>query len=115
MKSLHSPDVQDLKSFADAAPADFQLLVQAMIGPQGQDASESFDVVVCSVEALRKQVSRGPLIGLHHIVMARFDFDLLTATIRAYCTRCEGATWQEVAQKLGRLGHWEFDEYRDSG
>jgi hypothetical protein len=27
---------------------------------------------------------------------------------------CEGDTWQQVALKVGRLGHWEFEDYREA-
>lgn len=53
------------------------------------------------------------MLGLHRIVMARFDYDALAATIRKFCEQCEGTNWQEVAQKVARLGQWEFEDYRD--
>ncbi len=115
LKRLHSPDVDDLRPFAPASPEHFSVLVQALIGPSGEDSSESFDIVVCSPAAIREEAENGPVIGLHRIVMARFDYNDLEGTIRTFCDQCEGSTWQEVAQQLGRLGRWEFENYtRDS-
>jgi hypothetical protein len=54
----------------------------------------------------------GPLVGLHHVVVTALDYDALFKLVQAFCSRCEGATWREVGAKVGRLGRWEFDEYR---
>jgi hypothetical protein len=113
LKSLHSPDVDDLRSFLPEVPERFAVLVQAMIGPAGEDSAESFDIVVCSPAAIREEAEKGPVIGLHRIVMARFGYDDLVRTIREFCQRCEGATWQDVARRVGRLGRWEFEDYRE--
>jgi hypothetical protein len=48
LKHLHSPDVHDLRSFKPDDPTNFSIFVQAMIGLEGDDASESFDLTVCT-------------------------------------------------------------------
>jgi hypothetical protein len=113
LKRLHSPDVDDLRTFVPPDPRLFQVFVQAMIGPDGDDAAESFDLVVCSPEWIRQQAENGPFVGAHHIVVTKLDYNALVATIREFCRRCEGATWQQVAAKLSLLGRWEFDDYRE--
>lgn len=52
LKRLHSPDVYDLSSFVPVDAERFSVFVQAMIGPVGDDSSESFDIVVCSPASL---------------------------------------------------------------
>ncbi len=113
LKRIHSPDVDDLSAYSALAGRRFCLLVQAMVGPEGQDCYESFDIIVCSPAWLLEEVERGPVVGTHHVIMARFAYEELVATIRTFCQRCEGATWQEVARMVGRLGRWEFEDYRE--
>jgi hypothetical protein len=48
LKRLHSPDVIDLNAFRPNGP--FGFLLQAMVGPQGAEGDEAFDVVVCTPE-----------------------------------------------------------------
>jgi hypothetical protein len=45
---LHSPDADALAEFTPEDPEDFALLVQAMVGPRGEEAEESFNFVVCT-------------------------------------------------------------------
>jgi hypothetical protein len=113
LKHLHSPDVHDIRSFRPSDPTNFSIFVQAMIGPEGDDASESFDLTVCTPMWLAARVEEaGPLVGLRHVIVPAFDYDALIKLVQAFCSRCEGATWGEVGAKVGRLGRWEFDEYR---
>jgi hypothetical protein len=114
LKRLHSPDVFDLRTFVPADPERFSLFVQAMVGPLGEDSSESFDVVLCTPLWLQEQIQgTGPVLGLHHIIVVEYNYDEVFRFVRAFCDRCEGKTWHEVAAKVGRLGRWEFDDYRE--
>lgn len=113
LKRLHSPDVHDLRTYVPPDAKTFSVFVQAMIGPEGEDAEESFDFTVCSPEWIRRRTEDGPVIGAHHIIVARLYYDELTDTIREFCSRCEGDTWKDVAMQLAQLGHWEFAGYRE--
>jgi hypothetical protein len=111
LKRLHSPDVHDLRAFVPETPGLFSLFVQAMIGSDDDDSFESFDLIVCSPDWLLSQADRAPVIGWQHLIMARYDYDALFRAIQDFCETCEGATWSEVATKVGRLGRWEFFDY----
>ncbi len=113
LKWLHSPDCDDLKSFEPSDPCDFALLVQAMIGPADGNAAESFDFTVCSTDWIRRRAACAPMVGLHHMLVAKYDYDKIEGTVRDFCAKCQGSTWQAVAAKLNGLGRWEFDDYRD--
>lgn len=113
LKRLHSPDANDLSKFAPSDPRHFGLFVQVMAGPAGQTGEESFDLIVCTPAWLcEKLESSGPIIGLHHVIVAEFHYRELELFIRSYCERCVGLTWQEVALQVGRLGRWEFEDYQ---
>lgn len=114
LRRFHSPDALDVRAFVPNNPKNFSLFIQAMVGPAGALGEESFDLIVCTPAWLLETVERsGPLIGRHHIIVARFDYDELEGLIRSFCDRCDGATWQEVAAKVARLGGWEFEDYRE--
>jgi hypothetical protein len=50
--------------------------------------------------------------GRHHLIMTAYDYNELWSYISNFVSSCSGDTWQEVASKLGRLGRWEFEDYR---
>jgi hypothetical protein len=117
IKYLHSPDVEpDLETYRPDDPEDVGLLVQVIVGAAGEPGEESFDVMVCTPRWLDREARRfGPLIGRHYLVVARYDF----AEIRAFITKVVDAenapTWRELAERLGRFGHWEFEDYQPNG
>jgi hypothetical protein len=116
LKRLHSPDAADLRSFEPSHPQRFSLFVQAMVGPAGEDSYESFDFTVASPDWIRMKVEAdGPIVGFHHVIVAKYDYAELVDLVTAFCASCEGNTWQEVAAKVGRLGRWEFDDYAEHG
>jgi len=112
LKRLHSPDVLDLPGWVPDTD-DFAILVQVLVGLQGSPGEESFDVTVCSPEWIAQRAREERIFdGRHHLVVAPFDYQKLWQYLTRYVSSCEGSTWQEIATKLGRLGQWEFEDYR---
>ena len=114
LKRLHSPDALDLATFRPEHPSDFHILVQAMFGTFGEPGEESFDIVVCSMTWLAREVEKAHVfLPRHHLVMQAYDYEAMRAFIERYGRTISGSSWDEVAQKLGQLGRWEFEGYRD--
>jgi hypothetical protein len=112
LKRLHSPDVSDLPGWRPKTD-DWAILVQILAAPQGSPGEESFDMTVCSPTWLARRVQDEHIVdGRHHLVIAEYDYGQLLDYISKYVASCEGTTWQDVATKLGRLGRWEFEDYR---
>jgi hypothetical protein len=113
LKRLHSPDVMDLRQYVPDDRNNFGFLLQIMAAPKGEAGEESFDVVVCTPTWLIENLGEdGILIGRHHLVIDRYDYSKLQKYIASYCSKCTGATWSEAAIRLGRLGKWEFEDYK---
>jgi len=111
LRRLHSPDVEELRTFEPPDPA-FAILVQLLVGPSEAPGEESFDLVVCSPEWLRAQGR--PIIGRHHLIVPNFNYDDLLSLVENYLERSTGSDWKEVACKVGRLGRWEFEDYDET-
>lgn len=81
-------------------------------GPLDGPGEEIFHVTICTPEGLAEMVARdGVVIGRHLMFVASIDTGLVEATIRDRLRRVEGETWSELAEKIGRLGYWEFEDY----
>jgi hypothetical protein len=114
LKRLHSPDIDDLKAYTPEEPDSFGFLLQAMMGPAGREGEESFDIVVCTPEWLkRKHTATEIILGRHQLIVFTYDYQRLASYIAAFAERCTGESWQDVAQQLSRLGKWEFEDYRE--
>ncbi|WP_405065335.1 immunity 8 family protein [Kribbella sp. NBC_01510] len=79
-------------------------------------SEESFDVTVCSPEWLAKTCREvgGIYDARHHLVVNLEDFDVraLCAWLAARVQAVEAESWSEIGERLGRLGYWEFEDYR---
>jgi hypothetical protein len=110
LRSLFSPDADPLDQFAPEGP--FGILVMAMIGPADARGQESFDFMLCIPDWFAS--SMGDIAdGRHHVFVKEFDYSRLKGFVENYCARCHGTSWREVGEKLGRLGKWEFEDYRE--
>lgn len=87
--------------------------VRILAGPAGGLGEESFDVNVCTPDWLRDEVERtGPMVGRHLLIVGRWDAEKIRLVITGLVARVEGLDWQAVAEQLGRIGYWEFEDYR---
>jgi hypothetical protein len=119
LKSLHSPDIpdrsQDLADWVGPSEPDlFGLLVEVLIGAQGEEFEHLFSFIVCSPLWLSERLAvlgGDPpyIIGHHYIIMARWDYDVLHELLLQFCARSEGPDWRSVTRKLSRYGAWEFE------
>jgi hypothetical protein len=115
LRFLHSPDADPIESYRPNAA--FGLFVQAIVGPKGAPGEESFGFTVCSPEwFVSEHLSEKSSIatGRHFIFVREFDYRALEKFVRDHCAACDGKTWSETAEKVGRLGMWEFEDYRET-
>lgn len=111
LRYLHSPDVDDLKSWTPLG--DFAILVQMMVGPHDGEGEESFDLTLCTPGWLATRVREDWIIDCrHHLVVDAYEYGRIERYLRERVGACEGSTWHEVGERLGRLGYWEFEDYR---
>lgn len=113
LKSLTlEPDPSSLSG----EPAGFSLRARMIVGPPDAPGEESFDITVCTPEWLAMACRRvgGIYDARHHLVVNFEDFDVraLRAWIAARVQEVQAESWQEVGERLGRLGYWEFEDYQ---
>lgn len=96
--------------------AEFALLARIIVGPPDTAGEESFDVTVCTPESLAKACSDagGIYDPRHHLIVTFEEFDQrsLRAWLSSRVQAVEADTWPEIGERLGRLGFWEFENYR---
>jgi hypothetical protein len=103
----------DLERDAQIDPGNTRQLVEVYAGPSDAPGEESFSLTVCTPAALAEVLTGQPaLVGRHWLFVAEFDPAAVEGFLRRAVERVEGATWSEVAAKIGRLGLWEFEDYQ---
>jgi hypothetical protein len=111
LKHLHSPDV-DFRTYMPDEEDLFCFFVQAMIGAAGSDASDSYGIIICTPRWFLDNCNE-PMWGRHFLIVPRYDFEKIRGAIVKYVDSCEGKDWQSIAERLSRIGHWEFEDYRE--
>ncbi|MEU8397969.1 Imm8 family immunity protein [Nonomuraea sp. NPDC048892] len=93
-------------------PAHACELLEMYVGPQGELGEECFQLTVCTPSALAEQLGQLPfLIGRHWFFVAELRPDKVTEWLSDRIAVLEAPTWGELAEKIGRIGQWEFEDY----
>jgi len=112
LKRVHSPDVYDLESFEPDDAKNFGFLLQVMVGPEGGEGEESFDIEICTPSWLEENYGLDDVvIGRHHMIVQQYSYKKLIQVISDLLKECSGADWNEAANKISRFGMWEFEDY----
>lgn len=115
LKGLHSTDIANVETYQPHEGDNFGLVLRAMVGPMGVEGEESFDITVCTPKWLMERHGTSEvLLGLHKLIVFKYDYLGLRKFIEKYLMRCSGDTWGEIAQKVSLLGQWEFEGYRSN-
>jgi hypothetical protein len=91
----------------------FCISLRALVGPLGLPGEESFDFDVCSPAWLEAELESRTTIGGRFLLIARnFDPRSIEDYVRKTIAQASGKDWSEVAAKIARWSHWEFEDYR---
>ncbi len=115
IKNIYSTDIVNLREYRPPNAESFSFQLRVIAGPQFEEGEESFDLTVCTPKWLLDNHRKDDvIIGRHYLIVMEYNYQRIEKTITEFCNTCVGATWTEVAEKLGRLGHWEFEDYQES-
>src|SRR5260221_408716 len=113
VRAVYTWTMDDLEKYTPEDLEGFCVSVRALVGPKNGEGEESFDIQVCSPKKLQEICQeQGFLVGRHHLIVCRYDAPTIKRLITELIERCEGDSWREVAEKVGRIGHWEFEDYK---
>lgn len=105
VRAIDSPDLGNVD------PETTPLLFEVYVGPDGGPGEEQFQVLVCTPQALSHLIDKdGFVIGRHFLFVDQVDEATVSAYLRRRIENISGDDWAEVAQKVGRIGLWEFED-----
>ncbi|GLW06010.1 hypothetical protein Misp01_11400 [Microtetraspora sp. NBRC 13810] len=113
LKGILSPDL-DWESEFPSDPDNFEVFIQVFVGPAEGGGSESFDITIYSPLRISAIVSEhGIFDGRHSLIVARFDKDQIESYLRRRIDSLTANDWSSLAEKVARLGYWEFEDYEE--
>jgi hypothetical protein len=113
LHSLTFLDIEAIKYYDPANPV-FNFHVQAFVGPMNAPGEDSFEFQCCSPAWLQNTLENDVsfILGRHMIIMKEFSEEELFSIIAFLCVNTTGDSWNEIGEKLGRHGFWEFEDYK---
>ena len=115
LRNLDSVDApESLAGFRPSDPQSFELAIAATIGPEGGEGGDLFYFTVCTADWLNANPPTKGFAFLHgHVLVERWDYELVKRAIGDLCLHTHGSNWDEIATKLCLYGDWEFADYRE--
>lgn len=111
VRSINSPDTEP-EDFRPPDPEDVSILIQVFAGPEDDIGEEMFTVQVVTPKALGRWVAQnGPLVGRHYVMVEEWNWPRIRDFLVRAFERQEAPTWDVLGDRLGRIGHWEFEDY----
>ena len=70
-------------------------------------------MLICTPRWLLEHVPKVRYVfARHYLIVDRYDYDLICACLEKKFYGVAGSTWSDVAERLARYGHWEFEDYQ---
>lgn len=111
--SLDSSDVIDFFDYQPEDPEDFGFPLNLTIGIEGQRGADNFELMVATPKYIQKMYPNQSAILLrHYLIVFHYDFNEILDVINNYVRSIEEDSWDKVAEKIGRIAHWEFEDYQ---
>ncbi len=113
VKNISTWEGDHLERHVPQDPQKFCILVRAIVGPRRGEGEESFDINICTPQWLEEKVEReGFAFGTHRLFVRAYDPAQIKELITKFIERYSGESWREVAEKIGRIALWEFEDYK---
>lgn len=97
----YKPDIEDY----------FNLWMTFTIGRLGSPGGDCFMLNVCTPRWIQENTAT-PHWGRHMMIVNRYSPDRIIEQVKQYVSAQEAPTWAALAERLGRMMHWEYEDYR---
>lgn len=77
LKRLHSPDIYNLETYQPEYANSFCFLLQAMVGPEGEEGEECFDIEVCTSKRIEENLGLDEApVGQHYLTLHSYNYKI---------------------------------------
>ena len=115
LRAFWSDEVEDLDHFSPPQPDCFKLRLVASIGIHGQPGQDTYELLLCTPKFLENELTINQVLpAIHRLIVKEYNIDQVEGWLRTYCLSIAGDSVNEIQDRLRLLGHWEFEDYRES-
>lgn len=112
IKTIDLNDAIDFDQYWPDDEKNFGIWLTVQIGPDDQEGGHLFQILVCTPDWIKdKYYFQRAVWGRHMLIVFEYDKDLIVKEISNYVDGCSGTDFWDLAQKLSRIGVWEFEDY----
>jgi len=114
IKNILVPDSPDYtpQGYKPEEADNFSVFWQLLIGSAESNASESFNIEICTPQWLSQKVGSGGMISGHgYIIVSEYDPQKIINYLKIRIENISSPAWDEIAQKISRIALWEFADY----
>lgn len=114
LKWVRSPIVDEIGRWTPDHDGDVYLFAELDIGPEDDDTSDIFRVLICTPEGLRSNWGSSSVVIADRalLVVEKFSWPDVKAHLESIVAKCVGYSWEECTQKLQRHFVWEYEDYK---
>jgi hypothetical protein len=93
----------------------FGLWLTVLVGPDNEEGGHLYQILVCTPDWITKKYHHTEAVwGRHMLIVFRYDSGHIRREIERYVEGCIGKDFGEIAQKVARIGAWEFEDYQSA-
>jgi hypothetical protein len=114
LNSLSCTDLPDLQKWTPEDLENFGFMRDFYVGQVGDNPGEDrFTVTVCTPKWLIENHRKTDVVsGRLRVIMFEYNYDRLRGFLENYINGVEEETWPEIAEKIGRISSWEFENFK---
>lgn len=110
IKSLFSPDVEDLENYIPEEKDNFCLLLMLLVGPQHLEGEESFEILLYTPKYLIENNKEKDIVfGHSHLLVQEYNYERLLETLKNNF-EIYGEDWYKIALVFDRYSMWDFGD-----
>ncbi|PKL85064.1 MAG: hypothetical protein CVV22_10000 [Ignavibacteriae bacterium HGW-Ignavibacteriae-1] len=115
LKNFYSSDIGiPLSDYIPVTNDNFCILARLIVGEAKLGGEESFDITICTPKWLISNHDDSDIIiGRHYLIVFEYNYQRIFSKLKTLVETTRGDTWDEIGSKIGRIGRWEFEDYKE--
>ncbi len=114
LKDLYCIDnTQRLEEYSPPKIDNFGFWIRLIVGEMTMGGEESFDVMICTPQWLSANYKKTDIIiGRHFLIVFEYNYQRIYNKLKELIESLEAENWDDIGMLIGRIGKWEFEDYR---